>query len=159
MQELSGGYQEKERIVLNTAEGAIVKILNQFKSEEVEIGNELLKANVEMRAQQKEANKLNICPLCKKGSLGITYSKKTRRYFVACDAYPACKKTYSLPPNGSIKKTGKICEECGFPKLMRLSKGKRPWEFCFNPECADNKKRLEEYRKKKESEGSGDNNT
>jgi len=59
-----------------------------------------------------------------------------------------------------IKKTEKICEECGFPILMRLAKGKRPWEFCFNPKCAKNKERLEEYRRRKgeeeEEKGEGD---
>ena len=85
------------------------------------------------------------------------YSKKTRKYFVACNKYPDCKNTYTLPPNGIIKKTDKICEECGFPMLMRISKGKRPWIFCFNPECITNKKRIEDYRMKKEAEGNTSN--
>ena len=105
--------------------------------------------NISKWEKQREENKLNVCPKCKKGILTIIYSKKTRRNFVACNKYPECKNTYSLPPNGAIKKTDKICESCGFPILMRLSKGKRPWEFCFNPECESNRKRLEEYRMKK----------
>ncbi|MDP3986945.1 MAG: DNA topoisomerase I, partial [Nanoarchaeota archaeon] len=125
MQNLNDGFLEKEADVLKKAEETISDILGEFGKKEKEIGEELLKANVQMREQQKEANKLNICPVCKKGNLGVSYSKKTRRYFVACNAYPQCKNTYSLPPNGSIKKTGKVCEDCGFPKLMRLSKGKR----------------------------------
>jgi hypothetical protein len=32
---------------------------------------------------------------------------------------------------------------------MRLSKGKRPWEFCFNPDCRKNKERIDEYNKKR----------
>ena len=77
------------------------------------------------------------CPLCekenrtKKGNLAITYSKKTRRQFVACDAYPECKETYSLPPNALIKNTGKKNEK-GLPILIAIRKGKRPWEFPFN---------------------------
>jgi len=51
-----------------------------------------------------------------------------------------------------IKKTDKNCEECGFPMLMSLRAGKKPWFFCFNRECETNKKRLEEYYKKKEEE-------
>lgn len=34
--------------------------------------------------------------------------------------------------------------------LIRLSKGKRPWEFCFNPQCRKNKERIEEYNQKRE---------
>ena len=97
------------------------------------------------------SNLMLVCPKCNKGHLAITYSKKTRKEFIACNAYPECKNIYSLPPNGKIIKTEKICEECGFPKLQRLSKGKRPWEFCFNPKCPTNaewvKKREENFQK------------
>ena len=115
---------------------------------------ELLNANIEYREQQKIENKIMKCPKCKKGDLAITYSKKNRRQFVACDAYPNCKNTFSLPPNGTIKKMDKICEHCNWPMMMRLSAGKRPWMFCFNPECSSNKERMEAYRKKQEDENS-----
>jgi len=77
------------------------------------------------------------CPTCKKGNLRIMYNKKSKRYFVACSAYPECKQTYSLPPNALIKKAegNKKCEADNFPKLVAIRKGKRPWEFCFNPNC------------------------
>ena len=39
----------------------------------------------------------------------------------------------------------KICEECQFPKVLAIRKGKRPWEFCFNPACKTN----EEWAKKR----------
>jgi DNA topoisomerase I len=150
IQQAKKNQKEKEEKTLEKAKSAITKISTQFKSQEKEIGRELLQANEELREQQREENKLNLCPVCKKGNLKITYSKKTRRYFVACDAYPECKNTYSLPPNGSIKKTEKICEHCGFPMLMRLSKGKRPWIFCFNPKCPTNKERIEKYKNSRE---------
>ncbi|MFH1607772.1 MAG: DNA topoisomerase I [archaeon] len=146
------GFVEKEKIVIDKAKETITEIAKDFDKNENKIGQELLVANIQMREQQKEENKLNICPVCKKGNLGVTYSRKTRRQFVACDAYPDCKTTFSLPPNGIIKRTDKVCEHCGFPMLTRLSKGKRPWVFCFNPECEVNKERMEEYRKKKEEE-------
>ena len=152
IQESKKDFVQKEEKVLEKAKIAIKNISEQFKNKEVEIGKDLLEANVQFREEQKEANKLNICPVCQKGNLSIMYSKKTRRYFVACDKYPDCKNTYSLPPNGSIKKTEKVCESCGFPILIRLSKGRRPWEFCFNKDCAVNKERLEVYRKKKDEE-------
>ena len=80
------------------------------------------------------------------------HSKKNGKYFVACDAYPKCRNTFSLPPNGTIKKAEKICEKCGFPLMMSLRKGKKPWIFCFNTGCESNKERLEEYKKKQELE-------
>ena len=98
----------------------------------------------------QESNTIIECPKCKKGKLRILFSRKTKRQFVACSAYPECRNTYTLPPNSLVRKTDKVCEECGWPKLMSLKKGKRPWEFCFNIDCLIVKKRLEEYHKRKE---------
>src|SRR3989344_1677524 len=154
IQQTKSGFVEKEEKVIEKAKEAIIRISDQFKKNGIQIGEDLLKANEEFREQQKEENRLNVCPLCKKGNLQILYSKKTRRYFVACSAYPECKNTYSLPPNGSITKTEKTCDACGWPILMRLSKGRRPWEFCFNKECIINKERIEAYRKKQQEENS-----
>jgi DNA topoisomerase-1 len=147
-------FEEKEKKIIEEAKETIREISKDFEKNKKGIGSELMGAESKQWEQEKEANKLNICPLCKKGTLSIIYSRKTRRSFVACNAYPECKKTYSLPPNGVIKKTDKICESCGFPMLMRLSKGKRPWIFCFNTECESNKKRLEEYKEKLNKENS-----
>ena len=145
-------YKEKEEKILDKAKKTIIKISEQFKKEEKDIGKELLTANLKLREEQKKENALNICPICKKGNLGITYSRKTRRQFVACDAYPKCKTTFSLPPNTSIKKEGKNCEACGFQRLISIKRGRKPWRFCFNPQCSTNKERIEAYRRKKESE-------
>ncbi len=155
IQEEKEGFMEHEKRIISEAKEAITKIAKQFEKNEKEIGKELLQANIKLREQQKAENTLCACPECGKGNLAITYSKKTKRNFIACDSYPECTKTYSLPPNGTIKKTTplKNCEKCNFPMLISLRKGKRPWTFCFNPECETNKERLEEYRKKKEEKG------
>jgi DNA topoisomerase-1 len=149
------GFLEKEKIVIDKAKKTITAIAEDFDKNEKEIGKELLNANVKLREQQKIENTLMQCPKCKKGNLAITYSRKTRRHFIACDAYPDCRTTFSLPPNGVIKKTDKVCEHCQFPMLMSLRKGKKPWFFCFNPECKTNEewaKKREEYIKEKENE-------
>jgi len=148
--EAKKGYLEKEQNIIDSAKKTIINIAIDFEKKEKEIGKDLLNANLDYIEQQKIENRLRKCPVCEKGNLAITYSKKTRRHFIACDAYPECKTTYSLPPNGVIKKTDKICEECGFPKLMRLSKGRRPWIFCFNPKCKTN----EAWAKKREENSS-----
>ena len=148
--------KEKENKIIKESKKTIIEITKDFKENERKIGNELMDATQKLREQEKIENTLLPCPKCGKGNLVIIYSKKTRKHFIACNAYPECKNTFSLPPNGVIKKTDKICEECKFPKLIRLSKGKRPWEFCFNPECPTNaewvNKRNEKYASnKKES--------
>jgi DNA topoisomerase-1 len=144
------GFLEKEKNVIDKAKETIIDISEDFEENEKEIGNDLLSANLQLREQEREENRLKICPLCKKGSLAITYSRKNKRHFIACDAYPDCKNTYSLPPNGIIKKTEQTCEKCGFPMLMSIRKRKKPWFFCFNPECETNKERIEEYKKRQE---------
>ena len=147
-------FNEKEKKVIDEAKETITAISKDFEKNKKEIGSELVAAESQSWEKQKEDNKLCLCPVCKEGMLAITYSRKTRRSFIACNAYPKCKKTYSLPPNGMIKKTDKVCEHCGFPMLMSLRKGKKPWFFCFNSECETNKKRLEEYHEKLAKENS-----
>ncbi len=144
-------FEEREKEIIQKAKETITKIAQQFQKSEKDIGKELVEANSRLQEQQRKENTLISCPVCKKGNLAITYSKKNKRYFVACNAYPECKTTFSLPPNGTVKKTQEACKECGFPKLMLLKSGKRPWIFCFNPDCITNKERLEEYRKRKEA--------
>jgi DNA topoisomerase-1 len=139
--------EKKEESLIEKAKITITRISNDFEKSKNKIGQELIDANIEYREQQKRENAIIKCPKCGKGDLAVNYSKKTRRFFVSCNAYPDCKNTYSLPPNGQIKKADKNCEECGWPMLTRLSKGKKPWTFCFNPNCPTNKKRIEEYKK------------
>lgn len=146
IQKAKANYEERENKIIEKVKETITEIAKDFEENEEKIGNELLQANLEHFEKEKQENKLNLCPICKKGNLGITYSRKTKRYFVACDAYPKCKNTYTLPPDALIKKTDKICESCGFPMLMSIKKGKKPWFFCFNPECETNRERIESYK-------------
>ncbi len=153
--EAKSDFAQKEEKTIEKAKIAIRKISGQFLEKQNEIGKELLKANATFIEKLKEENILNPCPVCGKGNLAITYSKKNRRFFIACNDYPKCKTTYSLPPNSLIKKTDKKCEKCGFPMLLSIRRGKRPWLFCFNRECETNRERMEKYRKKKEMEKAG----
>ncbi|MDP3881696.1 MAG: DNA topoisomerase [Nanoarchaeota archaeon] len=146
----------KEKEIIDAAKKIIMDISKEFKVNELKIGQELLKGLEILRAEQQESNTLMPCPTCKKGNLRIMYSKKSRRYFVACSAYPECTQTYSLPPNALIKKSEKICEADNFPKLLAIRKAKRPWEFCFNPNCPIEKAKREKWEASK-SEKDSDN--
>ncbi|MEA3414047.1 MAG: DNA topoisomerase I [Nanoarchaeota archaeon] len=138
---------EDSKRVIEKVKKTIIDIAKDFEKNEIKIGSELMDAQLKQRAKDKEANKLIKCPKCNSGYLAITYSPKNKKFFVACNAYPKCKTTYSLPPKGTIKKVGKNCEKCGFPLLMALTKGRKPWIFCFNTECETNRERVEAYRK------------
>ncbi|MCH7568394.1 MAG: DNA topoisomerase I [Nanoarchaeota archaeon] len=128
----SSGFKEKEEKIIKNVEILIGDISKEFKVHEIEIGRSLLEGTEQLREMQRENNKIMPCPVCNKGSLTIKYSKKTRKQFVACDQYPDCTATYNLPPNALIKKTDKTTPE-GLPILMAIRKGKRPWEFPFDP--------------------------
>ena len=133
-------FGEEEKIIEETKE-IIYKIGEQFSKNKNEIGKDLVEATSALWEEQKIENAIMTCPICNKGNLTIKYNKASYRYFVACSAYPECKSTYSLPPNSLIKKTDKICELCKWNMLMSIKKGKKPWIFCFNPECESRKKR------------------
>ena len=83
-------------------------------------------------------NELGECIVCKKGKLRIMYSKLSKKRFVACDQYPNCKTTYSLPQQGLIKSAG-VCKHDGFVQVMIIRKGKRPWALCLNQDCPSKK--------------------
>ena len=116
--------------VLKEAEDAITKIIQEFKKHEKEIGKELSKANIETR---EEMTSLGKCPVCKDGDLAIRRGKFG--YFAACNKYPKCKTTYSLPNNALIRPAKKECEVCGFPMVTVIKKARRPQDFCLNPHC------------------------
>ncbi len=151
LQDISGvsGKKSKEDEIVKSAENTIKSIADNFKSQEDAIGKSLASGLEVERQKEREAGLLNTCPKCGKGQLRITYSKKTKRYFISCSAYPECTFTSPLPPNSLIKKSDKVCESCGFPKLLAIRKGKRPWEFCFNQNCELVKKQREEWEAKK----------
>lgn len=147
--------------VLEHTKKVIIKITEEMRKHEEEIGKELSEGTEEMFEQEKQDNTLTECPKCKKGNLRISYNRVFRRFFIGCSNYPECRNTYSLPPNSLIKpirdKEDKIelCPECNFPMLFAIRKAKRPWKFCFNPGCKTNEewvKKKEEYAKKQKLE-------
>ncbi len=123
--------KKKSREVLDEAQQILRKLLEDFKEKEKEIGAGLRIANVETRKQERLIGK---CPVCKEGDLRIIFSKKTKKQFIACNRYPACKTTFPLP-GGKIQPMRKDCEKCSMPMIKVIRAGKRPFEMCINPKC------------------------
>ena len=122
--------KRKSEDVLNEAKKKITEIMSDFKKQEKEIGKELLEANIETR---NELTTLGKCPVCKDGDLQIRKGKFGS--FAACNRYPKCKTTFSLPSNALIKPAQKSCDICSYPMVLALKKGKKSMEFCLNPKC------------------------
>ncbi len=153
IQESEKDFQLKETNLIEKAKKIILDISKEFKSKEKEIGRDLSTGLQDLRKEQNEQNELIICPTCKNGKLRILFNRKSRRYFIACSAYPNCKQTFSLPPNALIKKAdNKFCPADNFPKLLAIRKAKRPWEFCFNPECPIEKEKRDKYQNKNQED-------
>ncbi|MBW2966165.1 DNA topoisomerase I [Candidatus Woesearchaeota archaeon] len=138
MEEIREG-KEKEENVLERAKKVLTKIMEKFKKDEKEIGHELATAQRETR---DELTTLGPCPVCKEGQLQIRRGKFG--FFAACNKYPDCKTTFSLPSNAMVKPAKKICETCGYPMILVIKKRKRPQEICLNPKCPS---KLEGYSK------------
>ncbi len=115
--------------VLEEAKITLTKIFKHFKENESKIGMSLLEAVQETRKQESLVGK---CPECK-GNLVIKRGKYGS--FVACDQYPKCKVTFSVPNNALIKPTNTVCDSCGYPVVMVIRKGKRPFNYCLNSQC------------------------
>lgn len=152
--------EKKEEEILGNAKKEVSAIATKMRDNFDKIGKNLADANEAVYEKEREENTMSECPVCKKGKLRVMYGKKFERYFVSCDAYPKCKTIYSLPPKGLMKPARdkennlEFCQECGFPLVVSMKKGSRPWKFCFNPACKTNEewvKKKEEFKKKIES--------
>ena len=121
----------KEDNILKKAKDVLMKTIAKFKKHEKDVGTKLLEAK---RESQRVAETLGPCPKCGH-DLKILSSKKTRKKFVACTAYPECTQTYSLPQGALIIKTEKICDKCKTPIIKVIRRGKRPFEMCLDPNC------------------------
>jgi ssDNA-binding Zn-finger/Zn-ribbon topoisomerase 1 len=73
------------------------------------------------------------CPNCQSGYLVLRKGKFGR--FIACDTYPNCNTTFSLPSMGFAEVTQLTCEHCQHPVVRIIRKGKRPQEVCINQNC------------------------
>ncbi|MDP2907818.1 MAG: DNA topoisomerase I, partial [Nanoarchaeota archaeon] len=126
MEQIREGKKTKEEI-LSKAEAVLTKVLDKFRYHEKNIGEGLSEAYKETRNKASIVGKCKICG----SDLKILYSKRFKSYFVACSAYPNCKTTFSLT-RGLPKPTDKLCPECGYPIVLIIRQGKRPFDYCIN---------------------------
>ena len=143
MEKIQDGKKKPESI-LNEAKKIIEEISENFKKKEEKIGKELLEANRETQAQ---ASLIGKCPNCDKGLLNIRRGKFGS--FVACDSYPDCKTTFSIPKGALVKNTKDTCQECNCPKILIIRQGKRPMELCINKDCPTKKSDVKLDKNKK----------
>lgn len=116
--------------VLAEARDLLTKILHAFKERETLVGEQLRTTFSETKLA---LTKVGPCPRCKEGSIVLRKGKFGR--FIACDRYPECKTTFSLPRVGGVEVTDKTCSTCQYPMVLMIKKAKRPQEVCINLDC------------------------
>ena len=129
MEKIQENEVTKEEI-LSEAKEKLTDIFTKFKENEEDIGKELL---VYLEREERRRNYVGICPICGEGELFI----RTGRFgpFIACQRYPECNATFSLPSNCFVTPTEDKCKICGFPVVVATRKRSRPQTVCINLEC------------------------
>ena len=131
MNEIAEGKKTLDAIVKESRE-MLTKVMQELESEK-----ENIKTNITNAV--REQNTIGTCPKCGK-PLVVRVSKKAKR-FVGCTGYPECTNTYSLPQQGGLTMTTKLCDACNTPIVKVKMKGRRTWELCINSECPKKKKK------------------
>jgi DNA topoisomerase-1 len=123
MEDIEAG-KEKRADILKKTESHLNRILKTFKEHEGAIGKHLLSA---VKAVMKEETTIGPCTCG--GNLVIKYSRAHKR-FVACDRYPKCTQTFSLPHQGKLTILSETCAKCGLFVVSVKRFKKRPWKLC-----------------------------
>ncbi len=134
--------KSKPEKVLEQAKKIVTEIYKDISKHELKLGHELFEAFKDVRKAETE---LMTCLKCNKGKMVIRFSKKTKKRFLACNAYPKCMNCWPLPQKGKLVFLDNNCKECGARKIAIFSSGRKPWFLCPNPNC----KTKEEYTKLK----------
>jgi DNA topoisomerase-1 len=139
MEQIQNSNMKREAVLDKVIE-QLTPQLEQFKQNEAAIGKALTHAIQHAQAQERIIGK---CPNCGTGNLTIIYSRTTRKRFIGCSNYfnGVCTTSFPLPQRGTVKPTGTNCRMCGWPQVLVLLRGRRPWNLCFNPSCPSKSKR------------------
>ena len=147
MEDIRKGKRDKDKVI-SEAESVLVNILEDFKKEESQIGNDLKESE---NQSYQESNRVGTCKSCGKGFLMIRKSKYGQ--FIGCSNYPECKQTFSLPKDQKVNPSGRVCSECGYPTVFAKAPRSKEQEVCISPKCISWTK---EYQAKKKSEIAAD---
>ena len=130
MDAIRDGDQSREE-VLEKARDTLGGILDTFKENEDNIGEQLIDAVDETRRKERQ---LGPCDECEDGTLRIIKTNNGR--FVGCSNYPDCENSYPLPKQGSIKSLDELCDECGRPRIHVKRNSGNNYSMCIYPDCA-----------------------
>lgn len=141
MERIREGRKKQETIIAR-ARSVLTSILETFRVHELNIGKGLIET---IKKTVKKLSFIAKCPVCKEGNLVLRSGRFGR--FIACDKYPKCKTTFSIPSQAFVKPSEKLCEHCGYPIVGLLKKG-RFQLVCINQNCPAKKIKTSKQGKK-----------
>jgi DNA topoisomerase-1 len=136
--------------VLDLAKIELEKILSDIQKNEIKLGQKLAEASKLAMIHQAS---LSPCPICKKGTLMLKHSNKTKKKFAACNQYPNCKTIFNLPQMPFIKSLEEdaVDENGKIYVLAGRSEGNLR-KICINEESAKEEERELGHKKYDEEE-------
>jgi DNA topoisomerase I len=139
MDGIVSGDEAKDDVV-DRSRKMLKDVMDNLQNEKDEISQEIKKGI-------KEDLIVGRCPdeNCN-GNLIVRTSRKTKKRFVGCNAYPECRTTFSLPQKGLLITTREECKHCGYPMVKIINKGRKPWDLCINPDCPGKDEKYKNYK-------------
>jgi len=133
MENIQNNREKRENVLLEAVD-ILKPALRELKEREETIGEVLSDAIKRAKMQERIVGR---CPQCGTGNLMILFSRKTGKRFIGCTNYfkGLCKNSFPLPQGGTLKPMQKGCNACEWPLIEVHTRGRRPWRFCFNPNC------------------------
>ena len=136
-----------------TKEEVVEKSKNMLKEVMVKLKNDRTEISQEIKKAVREDQIIGKCVEAGcKGDLIVRTSRKTKKRFIGCNAYPECTRTFSLPQSGLLVPNKELCKHCDYPVIRIISRGKKPWDLCINSECPGKDERYKNNRSKKGTE-------
>ena len=148
MDAIQNGEAKRDN-VLERTKADLVKILDEFRQQEEEIGQDLVRG---LQRYWRDTEELGPCPKCDDGILRIVQSPKTGKRFVGCSNYKEgkCDQTFPLPQRGIITPIEKTCPYCNH-RMIKVVSGRKAWETCVNwAQCPGRQEDLQALEKRRE---------
>ena len=146
MDGIVNGDETREEVV-DRSRDMLRGVMTVLQKEKEEIAKEIKKGI-------KEDSVVGKCQLedCE-GNLIVRVARASKKRFIGCNAYPKCRNTFPLPQKGLLITGKDLCKHCEHPMVKIISKGKRPWDLCINPDCPGKDEKYRNYKNKKQSSG------
>ncbi len=139
LKQIEDGKITADQVIENTKKD-LELVLKSLKDNDKNIGKMLTSASNKIDNKSRENIILRKCTICLDGTLMITSNWKNRALVCSRSMEGKCIVKASLPRSGYIRTQKNGCVKCSWPKIRTTYKG-RPWSFCSNPDCHNERKR------------------